>query len=118
MNELFMRKAIRIASESVMNGGGPFGAVIVKDGEIIAESANSVTQDNDSTAHAEINAIRQACFKLGTFDLTGATYTPHANPVQCVLARYIGHALAIYIMAIAGKMLPISILLTITFTKK
>jgi len=89
MNELFMRKAIRIASESVMNGGGPFGAVIVKDGEIIAESANSVTQDNDSTAHAEINAIRQACFKLGTFDLTGCDIYTSCEPCpMCLGAIY------------------------------
>ena len=59
-----------VPDESVKNGGGPFGAVIVKDGEIIAGSANSVTRDNDPTAHAEVNTIRQACKKLGTFDLS------------------------------------------------
>ena len=57
----FMRKAIRLADDSVKNGGGPFGAVIVKDGEIVAGSSNSVTTDNDPTAHAEVNTIREAC---------------------------------------------------------
>ena len=56
----YMREAIRLADESVKKGGGPFGAVIVKDGEIVAGSANSVTLDNDPTAHAEVNTIRQA----------------------------------------------------------
>ena len=69
-DKTFMREAIRLADESVKNGGGPFGAVIVKDGEIIAGSSNSVTRDNDPTAHAEVNTIRQACRKLGTFDLS------------------------------------------------
>ena len=66
-----MREAIRLATESVERGGGPFGAVIVKDGEIIAGRSNSVTIDNDPTAHAEVNAIRAACRALGTFDLDG-----------------------------------------------
>ena len=59
-DKTFMREAIRLADESVKNGGGPFGAVIVKDGEIVAGSSNSVTRDNDPTAHAEVNTIRQA----------------------------------------------------------
>ena len=59
-DKTFMREAIRLANESVKNGGGPFGAVIVKDGEIVAGSSNSVTRDNDPTAHAEVNTIRQA----------------------------------------------------------
>ena len=62
-DEQFMREAIRMSVESVAHGGGPFGAVIVKDGEIIAAQANSVTLDNDPTAHAEVNAIREACPK-------------------------------------------------------
>ena len=60
-DEAFMREAILLSIESVANGGGPFGAVIVKDGEIIASRSNSVTLDNDPTAHAEVNAIRAAC---------------------------------------------------------
>ena len=67
----FMREAIRLATESVKNGGGPFGAVIVKDGKVVAGASNSVTIDNDPTAHAEVNAIRKACKALNTFDLTG-----------------------------------------------
>ena len=70
-DEAFMREAIRLSVESVARGGGPFGAVIVKDGEILASRSNSVTLDNDPTAHAEINAIRTACRALGTFDLAG-----------------------------------------------
>ena len=55
-----MLRAIALSEESVRTGGGPFGAVIVKDGEIIAEASNSVTRDNDPTAHAEVNCIRRA----------------------------------------------------------
>ena len=64
-DKAFMREAIRLANESVERGGGPFGAVIVKEGEIVAGCSNSVTLDNDPTAHAEVNAIREACRRLG-----------------------------------------------------
>lgn len=85
----FMREAIRQAEESVANGGGPFGAVIVKDGEIIASCSNSVTLDNDPTAHAEIKAIRKACSKLGTFDLSGCTIFTSCEPCpMCLGAIY------------------------------
>lgn len=85
----FMREAIRLASASVMRGGGPFGAVIVKDGEIIAGSANSVTIDLDPTAHAEVNTIRQACRKLGTFDLSGCVIYTSCEPCpMCLGAIY------------------------------
>jgi tRNA(Arg) A34 adenosine deaminase TadA len=88
----FMREAIRLADESVKNGGGPFGAVIVKDGEIIAGSSNSVTIDNDPTAHAEVNTIRQACKKLGTFDLSGCTIYTSCEPCpMCLGAIYWAH---------------------------
>ena len=84
-----MRKAIQLANESVERGGGPFGAVIVKDGEEIAGSSNSVTIDNDPTAHAEVNTIRQACRKLGTFDLSGATIYTSCEPCpMCLGAIY------------------------------
>ncbi len=76
----FMSEAIRLATESVKNGGGPFGAVIVKDGEIIAKSSNSVTKDNDPTAHAEVNTIRKACKALQTFDLSGCTIYTSCEP--------------------------------------
>ena len=79
----FMREAIRLANESVERGGGPFGAVIVKNGEIVAGSSNSVTLDNDPTAHAEVNTIRQACRKLGTFDLSGCVIYTSLNHARC-----------------------------------
>ena len=85
----FMLEAIRLANESVATGGGPFGAVIVKDGEIVAASSNSVTIDNDPTAHAEVNAIRQACRKLGSFDLSGCVIYTSCEPCpMCLGAIY------------------------------
>lgn len=85
----FMREAIRLANESVARGGGPFGAVIVKDGEVIAGSSNSVTIDNDPTAHAEVNTIREACRRLGTFDLSGSTIYTSCEPCpMCLGAIY------------------------------
>lgn len=87
-----MREAIKLASESVKNGGGPFGAVIVKDGKIIAGRSNSVTIDNDPTAHAEVNAIREAARKLGTFDLSGCTVYTSCEPCpMCLGAIYWAH---------------------------
>ena len=88
-DRLFMREAIRLADESVSLGGGPFGAVIVKDGEIVAESSNSVTIDNDPTAHAEVNAIRKACNKLATFSLKGCFIYSSCEPCpMCLGAIY------------------------------
>lgn len=85
----FMREAIRLANESVRNGGGPFGAVLVKDGVIIAGSANRVTVDIDPTAHAEVNTIRLACRKLGTFDLSGCVIYTSCEPCpMCLGAIY------------------------------
>ena len=93
----FMREAIRLADESVKNGGGPFGAVIVKDGEIIAGSSNSVTIDNDPTAHAEVNTIRQACRKLNTFDLSDCIIYTSCEPCpMCLGAIYWAHLKCIY----------------------
>jgi len=87
--EKFMRKAIKLAKENIKTGNGPFGAVIVKDGEIIAETSNSVTRDNDPTAHAEVNAIRQACEKLQTFDLSGCEIYSSCEPCpMCLGAIY------------------------------
>ena len=92
-----MREAIRLASESVKNGGGPFGAVIVKDGEIVAGSSNSVTIDNDPTAHAEVNTIRQACRKLGTFDLSDCIIYTSCEPCpMCLGAIYWAHLKCVY----------------------
>ena len=82
-------EAIKIASDNVERGGGPFGAVIVKDGEIIAGCHNRVTLDNDPTAHAEVNTIRTACKKLGTFDLSGCTIYTSCEPCpMCLGAIY------------------------------
>lgn len=93
----FMREAIRLADESVRRGGGPFGAVIVKDGEIVAGSANSVTIDCDPTAHAEVNTIREACRRLGTFDLTGCTIYTSCEPCpMCLGAIYWAHISRIF----------------------
>ena len=94
--ELMMR-AIELSIESVKNGGGPFGAVIAKDGEIVAEASNSVTIDNDPTAHAEVNAIRKASAKLGTFDLSGCEVFTSCEPCpMCLGAIYWAHLDKIY----------------------
>ncbi|MFQ3580005.1 MAG: nucleoside deaminase [Bacteroidales bacterium] len=89
MNKDFMKLAIDLSIKNIEKGGGPFGAVIVKDGEIIAASANSVTIDNDPTAHAEVNAIREACKKLQTFDLSGCEIYSSCEPCpMCLGAIY------------------------------
>lgn len=91
-NNTFMLKAINLAIENVANGGGPFGAVIVKDGEIVAEGVNRVTANNDPTAHAEVSAIREACRRLATFDLTGCTIYTSCEPCpMCLGAIYWAH---------------------------
>ncbi|MBR6002715.1 MAG: nucleoside deaminase [Bacteroidales bacterium] len=88
----FMREAIRLSARSVETGGGPFGAVIVKDGRIVAGSSNSVTIDNDPTAHAEVNCIRKACKALGTFDLSGCDIYTSCEPCpMCLGAIYWAH---------------------------
>ncbi len=85
----FMRQAIRLAEESVDHGGGPFGAVIVRDGEVVSASSNSVTLACDPTAHAEVSAIREACRKLGTFSLRGCTIYTSCEPCpMCLGAIY------------------------------
>ena len=72
-----------------LNIGGPFGAVVVKDGEVISVASNTVLRDNDPTAHAEINAIRQACKKLGTYDLTGCELYATGYPCPMCLSAII-----------------------------
>lgn len=81
----FAQHTIDIARKNVEEGGRPFATVIVKDGEILAESANKVAQTNDPTAHAEILAIRDACRKLGTEHLVGATIYVLAHPCPMCL---------------------------------
>jgi guanine deaminase len=93
----FMREAIRLSIESAQTNGGPFGAVIVKDGKIIAGSANSVTIDNDPTAHAEVNAIRKAAKILNTYDLSGCEIYTSCEPCpMCFGAIYWAHIDTIY----------------------
>lgn len=89
MNIDYMQRAIQLAEESVKNGGGPFGAVIVKENRIIAEGANSVTLNNDPTAHAEVSVIRKACSDLNTFDLGGCEIYSSCEPCpMCLSAIY------------------------------
>lgn len=85
----FMKLAAELAEKNVERGGGPFGAVIVRDGEIVATGANSVTLTNDPTAHAEVNAIRKACKKEQTFSLKGCTVYSSCEPCpMCLSALY------------------------------
>lgn len=84
-----MRIAIRLSEENVAAGGGPFGAVIARDGRIIATGTNRVTSDCDPTAHAEVSAIRAAAKKLGTFDLSGCEIYTSCEPCpMCLGAIY------------------------------
>jgi len=89
-NEQFMTEAIRLAVENVTSGnGGPFGAVVVKDGKIIGKGVNVVTASNDPTAHAEVSAIRNACSALGSFQLEGCEIYSSCEPCpMCLGAIY------------------------------
>lgn len=85
----FMIRAIELSKKSVENGGGPFGAVIVKDGKMVAEGSNCVTLNNDPTAHAEVSTIRNACTALNTFDLSGCEIYTSCEPCpMCLSAIY------------------------------
>ena len=96
-NEELMRVAIEAAVENVKNGGGPFGAVIARDGDIVSVGTNRVTPNNDPTAHAEISAIRAACTALGTFDLSGCEIFTSCEPCpMCLGAIYWAHLDKIY----------------------
>jgi guanine deaminase len=88
-----MREAIRLATENVAKGGGPFGAVIAdKEGRIVATGVNRVTSHNDPTAHAEVNAIREAAAKMNTFDLKGYDIYSSCEPCpMCLGAIYWAH---------------------------
>ena len=99
----FIRRAIELAVENVKNGGGPFGAVVVKDGAIIASGANMVTATNDPTAHAEVVAIRRACEALGDFELTGCELYSSCEPCpMCLGAIYWARPARVYFAA-TGK---------------
>lgn len=92
-----MRKAIELSIHNVAEGGGPFGAVIAKNGEIIATGVNRVTSENDPTAHAEVSAIRSAGERLGTFDLSGCEIYSSCEPCpMCLGAIYWAHLDRLY----------------------
>lgn len=92
-----MMKAIELSKKSVETGGGPFGAVIVKDGVIVAEGSNCVTLNNDPTAHAEVTTIRKACTALNTFDLSGCEIYTSCEPCpMCLSAIYWARIKRIY----------------------
>lgn len=97
-HEKFMRMAIRVSEGNVTNAlGGPFGAVVVKDGILVAKSANKVTTTLDPTAHAEVSAIRLACKKLKTYDLSGCIIYTSCEPCpMCLGAIYWAHIDKIY----------------------
>ena len=97
-NPVHLRRAIELATQNVLAGtGGPFAAVIVRNGEVIAEAANSVTTTNDPTAHGEINAIRKACAALGSFSLAGCEIYSSCEPCpMCLAAIYWARLGAIY----------------------
>jgi len=98
-----MERAIALALENVKSGGGPFGAVIVKGGHTLAEGVNSVTSTNDPTAHAEIVAIREACRKLGSFQLDGCELYTSCEPCpMCLGAIYWARPAHIYYGASAA----------------
>ncbi len=90
MKNSFMARAIQLSRDNVVSGqGGPFGAVIAKEGKIVSEGVNRVTARNDSTAHAEVIAIREACVKLGAFVLRGCEIYTSCEPCpMCLGAIY------------------------------
>ena len=88
----FMLKAIELSIKSAVTIGGPFGCVIVKENKIISEGSNKVTSTNDPTAHGEIVAIREACLKLNTFNLSGCELYSTCEPCpMCLSAIYWSH---------------------------
>jgi guanine deaminase len=105
MDNPFMARAIQLSLENVLSGqGGPFGAVVVKHGSIVAEGVNRVTASNDPTAHAEVVAIRTACAKLGTFLLKGCEIYTSCEPCpMCLGAIYWAHIARIYFGNVAAE---------------
>lgn len=103
-HEKFMMRAIELARHGMeANDGGPFGCVIVKDGQIIGEGNNQVTSTNDPTAHAEVVAIRNACTSLGTFQLEGATVYTSCEPCpMCLGAIYWARPEQVFIAGTRG----------------
>jgi tRNA(Arg) A34 adenosine deaminase TadA len=103
-NPEFLRRAIALATRNVLTAtGGPFAAVVVRDGKIVGEGANSVTATNDPTAHAEVNAIRAAAKSLGTFSLAGCVLYTSCEPCpMCLSAAYWARLDAVYYGASAA----------------
>ena len=97
-NPDFLRRAIALATQNVSSGGGgPFAAVIVREGQIVGEGVNTVTASHDPTAHGEVNAIRAACKALGTFTLTGCELYTSCQPCpMCLAASYWARLDAVY----------------------
>jgi tRNA(Arg) A34 adenosine deaminase TadA len=97
-NPEFLRRAIVLAIQNVdVGGGGPFAAVVVRDGRVVGEGVNTVTTDHDPTAHGEVNAIRAACKALGTFTLAGCELYTSCEPCpMCLAACYWARLDAIY----------------------
>src|SRR5580658_1625003 len=97
-NPEFLRRAIALAIQNVdSGGGGPFAAVVVRDGKIVGEGVNTVTGSNDPTAHGEVNAIRAACTILGAFTLAGCELYTSCEPCpMCLAASYWARLDAIY----------------------
>lgn len=92
-----MKRAIELSKKNIEHGGGPFGAVVVKDGQIIGEGFNKVTANNDPTAHAEVEAIREACRNISNFDLAGAEIYTSCEPCpMCLSAIYWARLSKIY----------------------
>jgi guanine deaminase len=98
MNNPFMARAIQLSMDGARSGlGGPFGAVIVQDGKVVAEGVNRVTSTNDPTAHAEVLAIRHACEKLGAFELKDCELYTSCEPCpMCLGAIYWARLARIY----------------------
>ncbi len=104
MSAEFMRQAIALALENVRCGrGGPFAALVVKDGSVVAEGANRVTSANDPTAHAEVVAIREACRKLGDFQLSGCDLYTTCEPCpMCLGAIYWARPARVFYACVAA----------------
>ena len=98
-DERFMRLASELAFDNIDKGGGPFGAVIVRDGEIVSTGVNTVTLTNDPTAHAEVNAIRAACASEKTFSLKGCTVYSSCEPCPMCLSALYWAGVSAYITA-------------------
>lgn len=98
--EKFMKRAVDIAQKSARSNGGPFGAIVVKDGRIISAGRNEVTATNDPTAHAEVQAIRAACNSLNRFQLTDCDIYTSCEPCpMCIGAIYWARPRAVYYAA-------------------